>query len=144
MSDSVRPQRRQPTRLLRPWDLPGKSTGVGCHCLLWKRSLVFPICCFPLFALVTEEGFLISPCYFLKLCIQMSISLLFSFAFFFSSFHSNLHGLLRQPFYFLLFFLLGMVLLPVSYAMSRTSIHSSSGTLSFRSSPLNLFLTSTV
>ena len=24
----------QPTRLLCPWDLPGKSTGVGCHCLL--------------------------------------------------------------------------------------------------------------
>ena len=24
----------QPTRLLRPWDFPGKSTGVGCHCLL--------------------------------------------------------------------------------------------------------------
>ena len=24
----------QPTRLLRPWDSPGKSTGVGCHCLL--------------------------------------------------------------------------------------------------------------
>ena len=22
------------TRLLRPWDSPGKSTGVGCHCLL--------------------------------------------------------------------------------------------------------------
>ena len=22
-------------RLLRPWDFPGKSTGVGCHCLLW-------------------------------------------------------------------------------------------------------------
>ena len=22
------------TRLLRPWDFPGKSTGVGCHCLL--------------------------------------------------------------------------------------------------------------
>ena len=21
-------------RLLRPWDFPGKSTGVGCHCLL--------------------------------------------------------------------------------------------------------------
>ena len=33
-SDSVRPHRRQPTRLLRPWDFPGKSTGVGCHCLL--------------------------------------------------------------------------------------------------------------
>ena len=22
-------------RLLHPWDFPGKSTGVGCHCLLW-------------------------------------------------------------------------------------------------------------
>ena len=34
MSDSVRPQRQQPTRLLRPWDSPGKNTGVGCHFLL--------------------------------------------------------------------------------------------------------------
>ena len=24
----------QPTRFLHPWDFPGKSTGVGCHCLL--------------------------------------------------------------------------------------------------------------
>ena len=30
MSDSVRPRRRQPTRLLCPWD-SGKNTGVGCH-----------------------------------------------------------------------------------------------------------------
>ena len=28
---------QQPTRLLRPWDFPGKSTGVGCHCLLQKQ-----------------------------------------------------------------------------------------------------------
>ena len=34
MSDSVRPQRRQPTRLSHPWDSPGKNTGVGCHFLL--------------------------------------------------------------------------------------------------------------
>ena len=34
MSDSWRPYGLQPTRLLRPWDFPGKSTGVGCHCLL--------------------------------------------------------------------------------------------------------------
>ena len=34
MSDSVPPHRRQPTRLLRPWDSPGKNTGVGCHFLL--------------------------------------------------------------------------------------------------------------
>ena len=34
MSDSVRPRRRQPTRPPRPWDSPGKNTGVGCHFLL--------------------------------------------------------------------------------------------------------------
>ena len=34
VSDSWRPHGLQPTRLLRPWDFPGKSTGVGCHCLL--------------------------------------------------------------------------------------------------------------
>ena len=34
MSDSVRPHRRQPTSLPRPWDSPGKNTGVGCHFLL--------------------------------------------------------------------------------------------------------------
>ena len=34
VSDSVRPRRRQPTRLPHPWDSPGKNTGVGCHFLL--------------------------------------------------------------------------------------------------------------
>ena len=34
VSDSVRPQRWQPTRLPCPWDSPGKDTGVGCHFLL--------------------------------------------------------------------------------------------------------------
>ena len=34
MSDFVQPHRRQPTRLPRPWDSPGKNTGVGCHFLL--------------------------------------------------------------------------------------------------------------
>ena len=34
VSDSQRPHGLQPTRLLRPWDFPSKSTGVGCHCLL--------------------------------------------------------------------------------------------------------------
>ena len=34
MSDSVQPHRWQPTRLHRPWDSPGKNTGVGCHFLL--------------------------------------------------------------------------------------------------------------
>ena len=31
---TVRPHRRQPTRLPRPWDSPGKNTGGGCHFLL--------------------------------------------------------------------------------------------------------------
>ena len=34
VSDSVQPHRRQPTRPPRPWDSPGKNTGVGCHFLL--------------------------------------------------------------------------------------------------------------
>ena len=34
VSNSVRPRRRQPTRLPHPWDSPGKNTGVGCHFLL--------------------------------------------------------------------------------------------------------------
>ena len=34
MSDSMRPHRRKPTRLPRPWDSPGKNTGKDCHFLL--------------------------------------------------------------------------------------------------------------
>ena len=73
-------------------------------------------------ALITEEGFLISPCYSLELCIQQSISFLVCFVFCFSSFHS----------YFALFFFLGMVLIPVFSTMLRTSVHSPSGTLVYQ------------
>ena len=41
VSDSSRPHGPQPTRLLHPWDFPGKSTGVGCHCLLLALLLPF-------------------------------------------------------------------------------------------------------
>ena len=34
VSDALRPHRLQPTRLLCPWDSPGKNTRVGCHALL--------------------------------------------------------------------------------------------------------------
>ena len=49
MSDSVRSHRQQPTRLLCPWDSPGKNTGVGCHFLLQcmkvkSESEVAPSC----------------------------------------------------------------------------------------------------
>ena len=49
MSDSLRPQRGQPTRLPHPWDSPGKNTGVGCHFLLQcmkvkSESEVFQSC----------------------------------------------------------------------------------------------------
>ena len=42
VSDSLQPHGLQPTRLLRPWDFPGKSTGVGCHHLL-QTQLLRPI-----------------------------------------------------------------------------------------------------
>ena len=34
----LRPHRQQPTRLPRPWDTPGKKTGVGCHFLLQRMK----------------------------------------------------------------------------------------------------------
>ena len=53
MSDSVRPHRQKPTRLPRPWDSPGKNTGVSCHFLLQcmkvkSESEVAQLC--PIFA----------------------------------------------------------------------------------------------
>ena len=39
VSDSVRPQRRQPTRLRCPQDSPGKNTGVRCHFLLQRMKV---------------------------------------------------------------------------------------------------------
>ena len=63
------------------WNVPLVSL------IFLKRSLDFPhsVVFLYFFALITEEGFLISPCYSLELCIQMLISFLFSFAFRLSS-----------------------------------------------------------
>ena len=48
VSNSSLPHGRQPTRLLHPWDFPGKSTGVGCHCL--KNPLILALQpCLPTF-----------------------------------------------------------------------------------------------
>ena len=43
MSNSQWPHGLQPNRLLHPWNFPGKSTGVGCHCLLRKLHELFVI-----------------------------------------------------------------------------------------------------
>ena len=58
MSDSLRPHGLQPTRLLHPWDFPGKSTGVGCHCLLHTLQMISYI--YPL-NVSTKEGFAKNP-----------------------------------------------------------------------------------
>ena len=42
VSDPQHPHGLQPSRLLCPWDFPGKSTGVGCHCLLRLSMLSRP------------------------------------------------------------------------------------------------------
>src|SRR5574339_175168 len=74
------------------------------------------------FALINEEGFLISPSYSLELCIQMGISFLFSFAFPLSSFHSYLKGLLRQPFcFFECLFLFAFLFLEHSLLVHRNN-----------------------
>ena len=39
VSNSVPPHRRQPMRLPRPWDSPGKNTGVACHFLLQCKKV---------------------------------------------------------------------------------------------------------
>ena len=41
VSDPQRPHGLQPSRLFRPWNFPGKSTGMTCHCLL-RRTLIGP------------------------------------------------------------------------------------------------------
>ena len=92
------------------------------------------------FALITEEGFLISSCYSLELCIQMFISFLFSFAFASLIFSAICKASSDNHFVFLHFFFLGMVLMTTPCTMLWIPLHISSGTLSIRSNPLNLSL----
>ena len=103
----------------------------------------FPFYCFPLFpCLITKEDF-------------------FPLLLFFGTLHSNgyifpfllclwllFSAICKASSYnhfdFLLFFFLGMVLITAYCTVLRISIHSSSGTLSIRSNPLNIFVTFTV
>ena len=43
VSNPQQPHGLQPSRLLCPWDFPGKSTGVGCHCLLHRRNQILTV-----------------------------------------------------------------------------------------------------
>jgi len=88
-------------------------------------------------ALITEEGFLISPCYSLELCIEMGISFLIPVPLVSLLFSAICKASSDNHFSFLPFFFLGTLLITGSCTISRTSIHNSSGTLFIRSNPLN-------
>ena len=115
-----------------------------------KRSLVFPILLFSSISLYC----LLKKTYLSLLAILgtlHSIGYIFPFFpclsllfFLYSLISSICKASPDNHFAFLHFYFLGMVLIPVSHKMSRTSVHSSLGTLSIRSNPLNLFLTFTV
>ena len=121
------------------WNVPLVSL------IFLKRSLVFPILLFSsislhwllrkaflsLLAILWNSAFKWE---YLSLSPLLFASLLFTAILKTSSDHH---------FAFLHLFSMGMVLIPLSCTMPWTSVHSSSGTLSIRSSPLNLFLTST-
>ena len=95
------------------------------------------------FALITEEGFLISPCY-LELSLKWVYVSFSPLSFASLLFTAVCKASSDNHFAFLHFFFLWLVLNTASCTMSRTSIHSSSDTLCARSNPLNLFVTSTV
>ena len=79
-------------------------------------SLSYSIGFLYFFTLVTEEGFLISPCYSLELCIQMQS---FSPLLFPSLLFTDICKSSSDTYFaFLHFFSVGMVLIPVSYTMS--------------------------
>ena len=125
--------------LIFAWNVPLVSL------VFLKRSLVsHSIVFLYFFALITEEGFLISPYYSLELCIQMGRSFLFSFAFASLLFSAICKASSDNHFPFLHFFSLGIVWITTYCTMWQTSVHSSSGVLSLRSNPWNLFVNSTV
>ena len=122
------------------WNVPLVSL------IFLKRSLVFPILLFSsislhwllrkaflsLLAILWNSAF---RCLYLSFYPSLFVSLLFT---------AICKASPDSSFSFLHFFPMGMVFIPVYCTVSRTSVHSSSSTLSSKSRPLNLFLTSTV
>ena len=82
MSDSSWPHGLQPTRLLRPWDFPDKSTGVGCHCLLWCYILdIQKLFIFITRSLINIFDLHLLICPILSLCQPHSIFWFYEFSF---------------------------------------------------------------
>ena len=110
------------------------------YLIFLKRSLVFPILLFSSISLhwSLRKAFLSLAilwnsafrCLYLSFSPLLFVSLLFT---------AICKASPDSHFAFSHFFSMGMVLIPVSCTMSRTSVQGSSGTLSIRSSPLNLF-----
>ena len=122
------------------WNIPLVSL------IFLKRSLVFPILLFSSISLQwsLRKAFLSLLAILWNSAFKW-IHLSFSPLLFASLlFTAMCKAFSDNHFAFLHFFSMRMVLIPVCYTMSWTSVHSSSGSLSIRSSPLNLFLTSTV
>ena len=126
----------------RPRDWTRVSRLAGKHFNLW--ATIFPIL---LFSSISLYCSLRKVLFLLAILWNYSGVYIFpfSFAFNFSSFLSYLWILFRQQFCLFAFLFPGDGLdHSVSCTMSWTSIHISSGTLSIRSNPLNLFVTSTI
>ena len=104
-----------------------------------SHSIVF----FYFFALITEEDFLISPCYLWNSAFKL-VYLSFSTLPFASLFFTAIYKASSVSHFALFISFSWVVLIPASCTTSWTSVLSSSGTLSIRSNPLNLFVTSTV
>ena len=114
--------------------------------ILLKRFLVFPILLFSSISLYSS----LRKAFLSLLAIIWNSAFKWEYLSFSPLLFNSLHFTATcktssdNHFAFLHFFYMGMVSIAVSCIVSRTSVHSSSGSLSIRSSPLNLFLTSTV
>ena len=119
------------------WSASGRSTPISIlycahFCMKWSlgisnfleeiSSLSLSIVFLYFFALITEEGFLISPCYSLELCIQWVYLSLSSLPFTSFLFSAIFKASSDNHFAFLHFFFLGMVLITASCTMSPPSI----------------------
>ena len=73
VSNPQRPHGLQPSRLLHPWDFPGKSTGVGCHCLLLRKTsfLQKNICSYIKLFVTTSMKILSTSTLSIELCVVM-------------------------------------------------------------------------